>query len=256
MLVIRLWWILEKTCKSHCCHYSLPLVFLFIISPCMWVHFQKLCVCKTINSHLKGTCLILKHPLKSLECTCPTHLADDFHWSCLLLKYTFHHQSLSWPLGFNLRAVLYSRVFWGDGYSYNIVKGDKKLDLQIFRIFWITVALSDTLMVKHWSEEVGKLGQQEGLLSKPYIWWSKTSPPMTKEVPHAKYPHHQSNLPESLFLSNFDISKTFFLTFLSKCVSPLSHFLKVNWLERGDRICLCACWVTSVISDSLWPHGL
>ena len=137
MLVIRLWWILEKTCMSHCCLYSLPLVFLFIIFPCMWVHFQKLCVCKTVNSHLKGICLILKHPLKSLEGTCATHTDDDFHWNCLLLKYTFHHYSLSWLLGFNLRAVLDSKVFWGDGYSYNIVKGDKELDLWIFSTFWL-----------------------------------------------------------------------------------------------------------------------
>ena len=283
----------------------------------MWVHFQKLCVCKTVNSHLKGICLILKHPLKSLEFTCATHIADDFHWSCLLLKDTFHHYSLSWPLGFNLRAVLDFKVFWGDGccccqvasvvsdsvqphrrqptrlpcpwdspgkntgvgchfllqcmkvksesevaqscptlsdpmdcsppgssvpgilqaralewvplpspwgdgYSCDIVKGDKELDLQIFSIFWLTVAVSNTLMVKHWSEEVGKLGQQEGLLSKPYIWWSRTSPPMTREVPHFKYPHHQSNLPVTL--EQFWHFKDLFLTFLSKCVSPLSHF--------------------------------
>ena len=110
---------------------------------------------------------------------------------------------------------------------------------EIFSIFWFTVAVSNTLIVKHWSEEVGKLGQQEGLLSKPYIWWSRTSPPMTREVPHFKYPHHQSNLPVTL--EQFWHFKDLFLTFLSKCVSPLSHFLKINWLEIGDRNCLCAC---------------
>lgn len=66
MWVIQLWWILEKLCKSHCCLCSLPLVFLFIVLPCLWVYFKMSSVGKTINSHLKGVCQILKHLFKSL----------------------------------------------------------------------------------------------------------------------------------------------------------------------------------------------
>lgn len=123
-MVIQLWWILGKLCKSHYCLYSLPLVFLFIILPCMWVHFKMPCVCKTINSHLKRVCPILKHPFRSL--TCATHIADDFHWNCLWLEFTFLHYCQDRPFGFSLMALPDSKVFWDGSCSCNFVESVKK----------------------------------------------------------------------------------------------------------------------------------
>lgn len=124
MLVIQLWWILEKLCKSHSCLSNLPLVFLFIIVSCMWVHFKMPCVCKTINSHLKGVFQILNVHLR-VSLTCATHAADHFHQNRLWLWFTFLHYNQRQPFGCNPRAVSDSKVFRGDGCSYTFVQGDE-----------------------------------------------------------------------------------------------------------------------------------
>ena len=207
----------------------------------MWVHFQKLCVCKTVNSHLKGICLILKHhwralnlpvlltllmifteavyyssilftiiawvgflastlglyftpkcfevmavaAVKSLQ-SCPT-LCDPidssppgaqfldspgkntgvschFLLQCMKVKSESEVAqsclTLSDPVDCHLPGSSVHGIFqakywsgvplpspWGDGHSCSIVEGDKELDLQIFSIFWLTVALSNTSMV-------------------------------------------------------------------------------------------------------------
>lgn len=140
MLAIHLWWIFEKLSESHCCLYSLPLIFLFIILPCTWVHFKMPRVCKTINSHLRGVCKILKHPFKSL-----TYLSCSHRWlfsskpfMALVYFSPLQPGSVFWlqPM-----AYLTPKCFEVTPIVIILCKVLKIMDLQIFNIFCLPLAL-------------------------------------------------------------------------------------------------------------------
>lgn len=129
-------------------------------------------------------------------------------------------------LASTLGAVLDSKVFWGDGYSCNIVKGDKELDLQIFSIFWLN-SIKQHFNGKMLIWRSRETGLTKGPLFKTLHLMEQDITSNDKENTTFPVSPSPNQFARVALLEQFWHFKNLFLTFLSKCVSPLSHFLKL-----------------------------